>query len=260
MSKNSSSNKSTRLGCGLLLLIISVVFWLIALVDGSIGLGSSIFLSIMTITSILLMIVGKRKIGRIVNIRGESKYEIKQREAGKEKLLCELKSGNIDKLKVAGMHSKVIMQKNEEMMLMLPEVDLIEYISRGEIKGGSGISVMGYGLTGGIHSEQKEEKRVLDNGVLVITNTRVVFDGGKRSSETIHSDILAVEPYSNGIAVKSRARDVVQYYTITNPERCTLKFTYEERTYEETINGEWLASIIEGAIRSGEKYQEENKK
>lgn len=249
MSQHSSSNKSTRLGCGIVILVISIIFWLIALSDGTVGAGAAIFLSIITIAGVLLVLLGKRR----SSVMRVSKYDEEKREANIEKMLNELRGGNIGVLKVTGMKSNLITRKGEEIIFMLPNIDLIGYISIDQISGGPGISIMGYGVSGGVKSEHIEEKRVLDNGALIITNERLVFDGEKRSRETILSDILSVTQYSDGIGIKSRAREEAQFYVIKNPDQCVLSFTCEERSYEEMMNGEWLASIIEGAIRKGEE-------
>ncbi len=254
------NRKNKRFIAGLILLIISLIVWLISiptiLEQPGIGLLSVTLVTIIpTIIGIMLIYVGRDK----MKVPKGLDDNTRQKEEDRQHAMNEIKAGNISVLKFEGIESHLIMQRNEEIVLIMPHINFLEHSSVNQIYGGGGISlpfIGGVGLTSGIHSEVKEEMRVLDTGKLTLTNKRLVFDGEKRSGETILSDIIAIVPYKDGIGVKSRAREKVQYFVITKPKDSNMKITYNERIHEESINGEWLAAIIEGAIKSSAELSE----
>lgn len=207
--------------------------------------------SILVVIGVLLVLKGKQK--------KSSPYKTpvdKQREEAIREAFSKVKRGNIGIIKLAGIKPNLIMKKGEELVFLMSNISLMEHTATESVSGGGGISIYGFGFSNGVHSEKTEGKEVLDNGKLTLTNNRLVFDGEKRSSETMLTDTLMITPYSDGIGVKSRAREKVQYFVIESPEQCIAQITCGERIYKEPINGEWLAAIIEGAIHSGEYIEE----
>lgn len=254
--QNTSSNKGTQLGCGVILLILSVFILSIALGDGSIGTGTVVFVVFLGVIGILLIVTRRRQ----KKLQKDPDNNDETRENDIENLLNEIKSGNVEKIRIYGAKTNLILRESENILFMMPHMDYSTFVSTNEIKGGSGIGIMGYSISGGIESKHSEERRILDNGALIITNDRLVFDGEKRSSETMLSDVLIITPYTDGVGIKSRGREEVQFFSITDPEECTLSFEIEERSYQELINGKWIAAMVEGAIKYNNKPEKRDAK
>ncbi|MQY67530.1 MAG: hypothetical protein GH159_04380 [Dehalococcoidia bacterium] len=257
MASKSSSKRGWPFGCGILLLIISGTLLLLVILElidepSSNVVIAVICFSILTILGILLILKGRQK----DNVSNEMPHENEQKEADINKLLSKVRRGNLGILKFTGIEPDLIRQRDEKVFFMMPNINLIEHTTMQKISGGGGISLAGFGLSSEVSSERQEVKEVLDNGKLTLTNNRLVFDGEKRSSETMLTDILVITPYSNGIGLKSGAREKVQYFVIVSPKQCTAQITCGERIYKEPINGKWLAAIIEGAIHSRENIEE----
>lgn len=256
MKLQSPSKGKWLFGCGISLLIVSCIV-LLGVVQKLVYEPSTnlvlaaICFSILVMVGILSVLQGRK----IKKFWRESPYA-KQRELDINRFLSEVKKGNLGILKFTGMKPDLIRQREEEVLFMMPNINLIEHTTMVKVSGGGGISIAGFGLSSGVNSERQEGKSVLDNGKLTLTNNRLVFDGDRLTSETMLKDILVITPYSDGIGLKSRARERVQYFVIVKPKQCTARITCEGRGYEEPMNGEWLAAIIEGAIRSGENTEE----
>ena len=99
----------------------------------------------------------------------------------------------------------------------------------------------------GAQSEFNEELRDIDQGVLTLTNKRIVFSGAKRAVNIDLRKIVSVEPYSNGIALRRSDRQKTQYFT--GIDQAELTVGIEGRTYKEPFSGLMLMSMIEGLIK-----------
>jgi hypothetical protein len=171
-------------------------------------------------------------------------------------LLSDIKEGKIESVKFIWTKSPVMLQSNEEPRVVLPDIELWEPRSVRRTAGryaGPSIRIFpGFTWRMGAFAakgESHEELRKIDTGTLTVTNERVVFTGAMRSTETTIRQIIAVEPLADGIAMKAKRRSKVQYLLGLQPRSFVALNTAEGREYDETFNGLWLASIIEGVIK-----------
>jgi hypothetical protein len=171
-------------------------------------------------------------------------------------LLSGIKEGKIESVKFIWTKSPVMLQSSEEPLVVLPDIELWEPRSVRRTAGrhgGPSIRIFpGFTWRMGAfaaESEAHEELRKIDTGALTVTDKRVLFTGAMRSTETRISKIIAVEAYADGIAMKASGRSKVQYLLGLQPKNFVALNTAEGRKYDETFNGLWLASIIEGVVK-----------
>ena len=179
----------------------------------------------------------------------------KPREGDLEQWMTKLREGEIS-VKMIGASSPILQKAGEELQVVLPNISLWEprKVSK-SIGGYGGPSIrIAKGVSWRMgafsaRSEAHEEMRNIDNGVFTLTNRRIVFSGKKRSVEIRLDKILSMEPYSDGIAVRSSGSGKTQYFVGINPKQVTMTVTINERQIEEPFTGLVLQHLIEGLVK-----------
>ena len=70
---------------------------------------------------------------------------------------------------------------------------------------------------GGARSESHQEYRRIDQGTLVLTTQRLVFDATSQSGATNIADVLSASAWPDAIEVSSSKRQKSQVYAVGNP-------------------------------------------
>jgi hypothetical protein len=180
-----------------------------------------------------------------------------QRKTDIEQYMTDLREGKVSvKFRIEGGSSSVILKDKEELLIMLPNIALREARSVRDTSGGyagpsfriaKGVSFRVGAF--GAQSESHDELKQVDRGTLTLTNKRLIFTGEKRSSEINLSKIISIEPYSDGIALKTSGRSKVQYFVGIDLNQISTTVTINERSYSEPFTGLMLKYIIEGIIK-----------
>lgn len=84
------------------------------------------------------------------------------------------------------------------------------------VYGGGGTRIRGIYVGGGA-SESHQRLKEIDSGSLVLTNQRLIFDGGLENRTLKLKDIVSVESWSDAIEVSSSRRQKSQVYSVENP-------------------------------------------
>ena len=144
----------------------------------------------------------------------------------------------------------VVLKKGEFSILSLDNIMLKEPRSVRVTHGGyagprirvaKGVS---FGLgTFGAKSESHEEIRVIDQGNLLLTNKRLIFSGGKRSTNIQITKILSIDPFDDGIAVRRERKQKTEYFVGLNNGNFIVKDN-NESLYRYPIYGQDLMNII----------------
>jgi len=182
--------------------------------------------------------------------------DAKQRELDIQAMLTDIKEGKIEPRKFICGNSPIILRANEECLVVLPNIELWEPRSVTRTFGGYGGPSfrIAKGVSWrmgafGAQSESHEELRTIDKGILTVTNKRLIFTGTKRSTDLSIAKIMTVDPYTDGIAVKTSGRAKVQYFVGIQPKDFIAHITVNGQDYEEPFSGLWLACIIEGIAK-----------
>ena len=84
------------------------------------------------------------------------------------------------------------------------------------IYGGAGTRVGRIYLGGGA-SESHQRLREIDSGILVLTNQRLIFDGGNENRSVNLRDVISANAWSDAIEISSSRRQKSQIYRVQNP-------------------------------------------
>ena len=182
------------------------------------------------------------------NIAHGGMSDAKQREADLEYWLTQLKEGKI-KLQIAS-DSPIILKRGEELLLVLHNVSLLEprTVRTGRYGGPSIRVAKGiYFKVGSFQAESHEELRKIDQGILTLTNKRLVFTGTKRTVNIDIRKIISIEPYSDAIAIRRSGKQKTEYFAGIDGTKISI--SVENRVYEEQLTGLILKYQIEGLIR-----------
>ena len=148
----------------------------------------------------------------------------------------------------------VVCKKGEIPFLSLNNVTLKEPRSVRVTHGGhagprirvaKGIS-FGMG-TFGAKSESHEEIRVIDQGNLLLTNKRLIFSGGKRSTNIQLKKVLSIDPFDDGIALRREGKQKTEYFVGLKNGHFVVKDEQGD-TYRYHVNGQDLTNIILGVV------------
>lgn len=149
----------------------------------------------------------------------------------------------------------VVLKKGEFPILSLDNVMLKEPRSVRVTHGGYGgprIRVakgVSFGLGAfGAKSESHEEIRVIDQGNLLLTNKRLIFSGGKRSTNIQISKILSIDPFDDGIAVRREKKQKTEYFVGLTDGNFIVKDT-GGLVYRYPVYGQDLMNIILGIVK-----------
>ena len=96
-------------------------------------------------------------------------------------------------------------------------------------------------------SESQEELKKIDTGMLIITTHRIVFSGTKRTTNIKLKNVIAIQPYSNGVAVQRENKQRTEHFV--NTDKLNLKITHEGRSYVVPVDGTLLNALILGLIK-----------
>jgi DNA-directed RNA polymerase subunit M/transcription elongation factor TFIIS len=177
--------------------------------------------------------------------------DAKQEDADINTWLIDASNGNIT---FTDTNSPVILKKNERALIVLSNIDLWEPRAVRQTRGAYGGPT--FRIAKGVsfrvgsfaaRSESHEELRTIDQGMLTLTNKRLVFTGTKRTTNIDLRKIVAIEPYSDGIASQRENKQKTEYFIGTN--KTNLNVTSNGRNYTIPISGVVLKCLIEGLIK-----------
>lgn len=185
------------------------------------------------------------------NIANGGISDAKQQELDINSWLVDASNGNVT---FADANSPVILKKNERALLFLSDVALWESRAVRQTRGAYGGPT--FRVAKGVsfkvgsfssHSESHEELRTIDQGILTLTNKRLVFTGTKRTNNIDLRKIISIEPYKDGIASQRENKQKIEYFIGIN--RTSLNITSNGRKYTIPVSGVVLKCIIEGLIK-----------
>lgn len=180
----------------------------------------------------------------------------KRRQIDMELYMTKLRDGKASiKITMGGFSPSIILKQKEEVQVLLPDVALREARSVRTTSGGYAgpsfkVAKGVYFRTGafGAQSQSHDELKELDQGRLTLTNKRFIFTGSVRSSEISLSKIIAMEPYTDGIAIEISGRSKTQYFVWKDFNNVNLTIDVDGREYQEPFTGLTLKYIIEGTV------------
>jgi hypothetical protein len=111
-------------------------------------------------------------------------------------------------------HVDVVLKAGEVGLFQEPSVLLETRAYR--VYGGAGTRVGRIYLGGGA-SESHQRLREIDSGILVLTNQRLIFDGGSENRSVNLRDVISANAWSDAIEISSSRRQKSQIYTVQNP-------------------------------------------
>lgn len=179
-----------------------------------------------------------------------------QREADIQAALKDIKKGRIEIGRFIYTTSSVILRRDEERLVVIPNMQLWEprSVTRSfGVYGGPSFRIT-KGITWrmgafGSQSESHDELRAIDKGILTVTNRRLVFVGAQRTTDVSIDRITAVDPYTDGIAVGTRDRTKVQYFVEPHLGDYIAHVTVNGRKCSDQLSGLWLACVIIGITK-----------
>jgi hypothetical protein len=197
---------------------------------------------------------------KVTEFNKQREADMKQREVDMEEYMTSLKEGKTSiKFIMESGSSQVILKENEELQMVLPKIRLWESRTVTTSTGGYGgpsfrVAKGVYFRVGafGAQSQSHEELKEVDQGLLTLTNKRLLFTGAKRTSEYNLAKIISIEPYKDGIAVRTSGRSKVQYFIGIDPRPISTEVTINGRKYSEPFSGLMLKYMIEGLIKRQE--------
>lgn len=181
------------------------------------------------------------------NIADGGLSDNKQSDADMEAWMTWVKNGNVPRL---SSESPVILKKNEELIFSVPNVSLSEprAVRTGSYGGPSFRVAKGvYFRVGGFKAQSHDEIKNIDQGIITLTTTRVVFSGSKRTINIPLGKIISIEPYSDAIVLRREGKEKTQYFIGIN--KTSITFSVSDRKYEEPFSGLMFKYIIEGLTK-----------
>jgi hypothetical protein len=182
----------------------------------------------------------------------------RQHETDMEQWMTSLREGKVS-LNMIYANSPVLLKRKEELQVILPNMSLWEPRSVRQSTGGYGGP--SFRIAKGVswrlgafkaQSESHEELRAIDQGIFTLTNKRLIFSGAKRTVDINLNKIISIEPYSDGIAVRTNGRQKTQYFVGIDPRQVSTAVTINDRAYEEPFTGLMLQYLIEGLVKQQE--------
>ena len=108
----------------------------------------------------------------------------------------------------------VVLKEGEVGVFQEPSV-LLE-IRAYRVYGGAGTRI-GRIYVGGGASESHQRLREIDSGIIVLTNQRLIFDGGHENRSVRLQDVISANAWSDAIEISSSRRQKSQIYRLKNP-------------------------------------------
>lgn len=147
----------------------------------------------------------------------------------------------------------IILKKNEEAILVMPNVTFREPRSvRTSLGGYGGPTIrIAKGISfklGGASSRSvsHEEIKKIDVGTLTITNKRLIFTGTMKTLNYNLSKIMSITEFSDGIAIQRENKQKTEYFTDT--DNIILTYTRNNITNETPFHGALIKAAIMGQI------------
>jgi len=147
-------------------------------------------------------------------------------EKTKERLVAEANSW-IDDLKkeknLKSVSTNIILKQGEEAYIVT-ESNLYENrgttYSKSSGHGGAvriakGVYIGGSNRSGS--SETRQELKLIDKGVLTLTNKRLVFDGNRENRSIPIDKIISVDHYTDSVEISSESRSKSMLFNVPNP-------------------------------------------
>jgi DNA-directed RNA polymerase subunit M/transcription elongation factor TFIIS len=186
-----------------------------------------------------------------INVADGGMSDAKLQDADINSWLIDASNG---KVTFADTNSPVILKKDERALLFLSDVALWEPRAVRQTRGAYGGPT--FRIAKGVsfkvgsfssRSESHEELRTIDQGMLTLTNKRLVFTGTKRTTNIDLRKIVSIEPYKDGIASQRENKQKTEYFIGIN--RTSLNVTSSGRKYTIPVSGVVLKCVIEGLIK-----------
>lgn len=134
----------------------------------------------------------------------------------RENTLEKFKEGNVPNLSGQEINSPVVL-KSKEHFVWGEQSELHEPRAIRNYHGGSVRVMKGFSIHLG-QAESHQEMRHIDNGYLTLTNKRLIFSGGQRSSNIDLKRIMNIIIYSDGFKVNIENRQKPQFFATNDPE------------------------------------------
>ena len=128
-----------------------------------------------------------------------------------------IKNNELPSYEIAGL---TIIMNNDEQCHFYAGANLLEERMVRNHVGGSVRIMRGVWLRQG-QAESHGEIRHIDYGGLLLTNQRLIFDGGRKKIEYKLPKILSVTEYADGIQIGSTSRKKSQIYAVDEPHKWT---------------------------------------
>lgn len=148
----------------------------------------------------------------------------------------------------------IILKKDEKPIIAIPNVELSEPRSVRTSSGTYGgptfrvAKGVSFRLGGGnSRSVSHEEIQKVDEGILTITNKRLVFSGRMKTLNYNLNKIISVTPYLNGIGVQRDNKQKMEYFLGT--DEIDINFKKDGEIHKTPFYGMLLNSVIMGQIQ-----------
>ena len=157
--------------------------------------------------------------------------------------------------------TSVFLKNEEKLIFDIPKIQICEEKTNKTIGNHSGFSLrVMKGVTYRFGSfEAKSEKKVTSNDVghFILTNKRLIFSGKIKSLDISLSKIISVKPVENGVLIKRKAKQNVEYFIgldtlmldmILTPE-VSKNEIWKEQKVKFHLNGFDVRKIIQSLIQ-----------
>ncbi|OYT32470.1 hypothetical protein B6U93_01685 [Candidatus Woesearchaeota archaeon ex4484_78] len=134
----------------------------------------------------------------------------------RENILEQFRRGDVPNLSEKEIKSPVAL-KSKEHFIWVEQSQLYEPRAVRNYKGGSVRVAKGAYIHLG-QAESHQEMRHIDNGFLTLTNKRLIFSGGQRSSNIDLKRIINITVYSDGFKVNIENRQKPQFFATNDSE------------------------------------------
>lgn len=158
-----------------------------------------------------------------------------------------------NKVNLPNANCPIILKKNENAVLVMPNITLKEPRSvRTSIGGYGGPTIR---ITKGIsfrlggassRSVSHEEIKTIDVGILTITNKRLIFTGSMKTLNYNLNKILSINEFTDGISIQRENKQKIEYFTDT--DNITLTYSRNNISNQTPFYGALLKAAIMGQL------------
>ena len=143
----------------------------------------------------------------------------------------------------------IILKKNEEALIVLPNITLKEPRSvRTSLGGYAGPTIRitkGFSIKlGGVSSRSisHEEIKIIDKGTLTITNKRLIFTGLVKTLNYNLNKILSINEFNDGISIQRENKQKPEYFIGT--DKLHLNYSRNNNVNNTPFYGSFLKVLI----------------